>query len=237
MTWQRVLLDRLRRGSYIGAGVGAVVLACRPRLAPLVPDALGPAEPAAATAWAAATWPRRATAVQFRWRYGDGRSGFAGRGTARLAPPDSLRVDFRGPLGYSGAAVVVGDSVVWSEPRGDLDGLLGGVPLLWAALGAVRPPAAGSAVYGGTDPAGARWRFVTGADTLEYRAQDGPARVLEAEWRRDGRVRARSRTEYGTDTMPASARIDFPEAAARFELSVVARDTLVVFPPALWRRR
>ena len=211
--------------------------ACHPRPAPLVPDVLGPAEPGTAATWAAATWPRRPVAVQFRWRYGDDRSAFQGRGTARLAPPDSLRLDLRGPLGYSGAAVVVGDAVVWSEPRGDLDDLLGGVPVLWAALGAVRPPAPAAQVFGGVDTTGARWRFVTGDDTLEYRTRIGPARVLEAEWRRAGRVRARSRTEYGTDTMPARARIDFPEAAARFELSVVARDTLVVFPATLWRRR
>ncbi len=37
---------------------------------------------------------------------------YAGRGTARIVPPDSLRFDYAGPLGFgSGAAVVIGDSV------------------------------------------------------------------------------------------------------------------------------
>jgi hypothetical protein len=37
--------------------------------------------------------------------------------------------------------------------------------------------------------------------------------------------------------MPASAGIDFPEASARFELTVVAIDSGAVFPAELWRSR
>lgn len=230
------MLDHLRRVSYIGAIL--VTAACPGRPAPLVPVALAPADVHTAIAWARATLPRRPMAVQFRWRYRDERATWAGRGVARVAPPDSLRFDFRGPLGYSAAAAIVGDSVLWATPPGEFGALTRGIPLLWAALGAVRPPAADARVYALTEASRTLWRFVLGAsDTLDYVASERSLRLLEAEWRQGGRVRARSRTEWGLDGAPAAARIDFPEATARFELTVVGRDTTAAFAPALWRAR
>jgi hypothetical protein len=203
-----------------------------------VPAGLAPAARATAVEWALSTLPRRQTAVQFRWRYRDERAGYSGRGVARVAPPDSLRLDFRGPLGYSGAAAIVGDSVLWTRPPGEFRMLVRGIPLLWAALGAVQPPAEDAVVFGRQEPGRVVWRFVTGgADTLDYAARDTAVRLLEAEWRQGGKVRARSRTEYGVDGQPVAARIDFPEASARFELTVVARDTLAGIAPELWRAR
>jgi hypothetical protein len=81
------------------------------------------------------------------------------------------------------------------------------------------------------------WRFVQGEDTLDYRVATGRARLFEAEWRRQGRLEARSRTEMNGRAMPATARIDFPEAPARFEFTVGAVDTTAVFDSATWRRR
>jgi hypothetical protein len=93
-------------------------------------------------------------------------------------------------------------------------------------------------VYSLRAPRQTVWRFVVnGADTLDYVTSDSGPRLLQAEWRRGGKIRARSRTEFGDDGAPASARIDFPEASARFELTVVARDTLAALSPALWHRR
>ena len=236
MTWQRVALDRLRRVSYIGAGVLAV--ACRPRVDHLVPANLAPADRAAATAWAAATAPRTPTAVQFRWVYGDERVRYTGRGTARMAPPDSLRFDYRGTLGIGvGAAVVLGDRVAWADPRASFESLVPAVPLLWVAFGTVPPPGRDAVVFGGGQAPRTIWRYVQGRDTLDFVATEGAPRRLEAEWRQAGAVRARTVTEYDEHAMPASARIEFPEAAARFEITVVARDTLAVIAPVLWRRR
>jgi hypothetical protein len=236
LSFQRVALDRLRRVSYIAAGT--VVLACRGRPEPLLPAGLTPAERDSAVAWAVATLPRRQTAVQFRWRYRDERVGYSGRGVARMAPPDSLRFDFRGPFGYSGAAAIIGDSVMWTQPPGQFGTLVRGIPVLWAALGAVQPPAVDAEVFGRQEPGRVVWRFVHGAtDTLDYAVRDTAPQLLEAEWRQGGKVRARSRTEYGADGQPVTARIDFPEASARFEFTVVARDTLAAIAPGLWRAR
>ncbi len=231
---------------------------CPGRLAPLIPLPLAPGDRDSAVAWAAATVPAHRTAIRFRWKYQDDQKRWGGRGQARIAPPDSLRFDYVGPLGLgAGAAAVVADSAVWADPEKNFRSLVPAVRMLWAGLGIVRPPAADAAVFGARDAgnaggaggAGAAraaavadsgatlWRFVQGADTLDYRAAVGSSGVLEAEWRQGGKVQARSRTLFDVHEMPASARIDFPEARARFELTVVAVDSAATFDPAIWRGR
>src|SRR5262245_63144326 len=87
--------------------------------------------------------------MRFRWRYQDERVKYAGRGSARVAPPDSLRFDFAGPLNLgSGAAVVIGDSVAWADPEKNFRSLVPAIPMLWAALAMVRPPADDATVLG-----------------------------------------------------------------------------------------
>ncbi len=204
----------------------------------LVPLALAPVERDSATVWARGTLPARPTAIRFRWKYRDERLRAGGRGMARIAPPDSLRLDYATALNLAtGAGVVVGDSVLWADPSKDFHSLVRAVPMLWAAFGMVRPPADGAATFGLARTDGAVFRFVTGGDTLEYVASAGGPRTLQAEWRRHGAVVARSRTQLDGHAMPASARIDFPEAPARFEVTVVAVDTAAVIPPVLWRSR
>lgn len=200
--------------------------------------ALGPASRDSALAWTRATLPVTPVVIRFRWRYQDGRVRYAGRGSARIAPPDSLRFDYAGPFGLgSGAAVVIGDSVAWADPEKNFRSLVPAIPMLWASLGMARPPGEGAAVSGLENPGRAVWRFAAPGDTLNYVASVGAERTLEAEWRRDGGVIARSRTRLDPQGRPVGARVDFPEAAARFELTVVAVDTAAVIPPALWRSR
>jgi hypothetical protein len=207
---------------------------------------LAPVERDSALAWTRKTLPRTTVAIRFRWRYQDEQVKYAGRGSARIAPPDSMRFDYAGPLGLgSGAAVVIGDSVLWADPEKNFRSLVPAIPMLWAALGMVRPPAAETCVLGAVlvdSTAGRRrvvWRFAQVQDTIDYVATDSAGRitVLEAEWRqRDKRV-ARSRSALDTLQRPASARVDFPSGGARFELTVVAIDTAAVVAPALWRSR
>ena len=232
--------------SYIGAC--ALLAACPGphQLAPLVPLALPPASRDSALQWTNGTLPRTPTLIRFRWRYQDERVKYAGRGTARVVAPDSLRFDYVGPLGMgSGAAVVIGDSVAWADPEENFRSLVPAIPMLWAALGMTRPPADDATVFGtrlGDSTGRARrtaWRFAQVEDTLDYVVTDsaGHESIVEAEWRRRGKVVARSRSQLDSLERAASARVDFPEAPARFELTVVAVDTAAVIPPALWRSR
>lgn len=245
MSGQRVSLDRLRTLSYIGACV--LLAACPGPPAPLVPLPLAPADRDSAVAWTRARLPAGPVLIRFRWRYEDGRGRHAGRGSARIAPPDSLRFDYAGPLGLgSGAAVLIGERVAWADPEEHFHSLVPAIPLLWAALGIVQPPADGAAVFRQVDTTGSRrriiWQFAQDRDTLSYvatrdSAAGPPGELLDAEWRRRGKTVARSRSQLDAQGRPTSARVDFPEGSARFELTVVAVDTAAVIPPALWRRR
>jgi hypothetical protein len=234
LTRQRFSLDRLGTLSYIGAGL--TVLGCRGP-AELVPAALAPVARDSAVVWAQRTVPRHAAAIRFKWRYEDGKVNGGGRATVRLAPPDSLRLDFAATLGLaSGAGVIVGDSVMWADPDKDFRTLVRGAALLWASFGTVRPPAPDAGVSTLRDGDRVFWRFATADDTLAYLATTSPS-MLEMEWRRAGVVLARSRVTFDGRGWPTGGRSDFPDAGARFEFTVLAVDTTVVVPPALWRAR
>ena len=76
----------------------------------------------------------------FRWEYVDLALAAKGEGVARIASPDSVRLDFYldGGLG-GGFAILIGDSL--STPGGDdVRRYLPPVPLLWATLGRLRVP-------------------------------------------------------------------------------------------------
>ena len=208
--------------------------------------ALAPASRDSAVAWTRTTLPRTPTLIRFRWRYQDERVKYAGRGSTRIARPDSLRFDFAGPFNLgNGAAVVIGDSVAWADPEKNFRSLVPAIPMLWAAFALVRPPANDASVFGGqlvdsvTHKRRVFWRFVQVEDTLDYVVTDSAGResLLEAEWRRRGAVVARSRSQLDALRRPASARVDFPEAPARFELTVSAVDTAALIPPNVWRTR
>lgn len=237
-----------RAVSYIAAC--ALLAACPGShpLAPLLPAtlALAPASRDSAVMWTRRTLPRTATLIRFRWHYQDERVKYAGRGSARIAPPDSLRFDYGGFMNIgAGAAVVIGDSVAWADPEKNFRSLVPAIPMLWAAFAMVRPPASDAAVLGAQfvdslrHARHAAWRFAQVEDTLDYVVTDSAGResILEAEWRRRGAVVARSRSTFDAMQRPASARVDFPEAPARFELTVSVVDTAAVIPPNVWRSR
>lgn len=105
-----------------------VVGACAPRVHPLtgvpvvdrLPDSV---------------LPPGHTRLVFRWEYGDPIFSARGEGVARIAPPDSVRLDFFADGGMGGGyAILVGDRL--STPANDdARRYLPPVPLLWAALG------------------------------------------------------------------------------------------------------
>jgi hypothetical protein len=113
---------------------GAALAGCVPRLAPLT----GAPAPARFPATELGGAHRR---VVFDWEMNAGDIVARGNGAARIAPPDSVRLDFflAGGMG-GGAAVVVGDSVRLPS-EGDAADLLPPPPMLWAALGRLSLPA------------------------------------------------------------------------------------------------
>jgi hypothetical protein len=230
------LLDRPGARSYIAACVA--LTACRGHLAPLVPELLAPVAPDSIVAWTAPNGPARRVALRFKWTYRDDRRSGGGRGTLRIAPPDSMRIDWASALNIkSGAAVVIGDSLRWADPKEDYPSANArAIQLVWSALGIVRPPDSGVATFGMRDTAGAVWRVIQDRDTVAFRLTGTP-RMLQGEWRRAGRVMARSRTQLAAGGLPQGTRVDVPERSARFEITFVAVDSTAQFAPALWRSR
>lgn len=225
------------RAAYIAAGVW--LTACVGRPAPLIPEPIAVAAPESVAVWTAGTGPTRPTALRFKWRYHDERISGGGRGTVRVAPPDSMRVDWATTFNVkTGAAVLVGDSLLWADPKQEFpESPPPAVQVIWTALGLIHPPRAAMTVYAGRDSTRTVWRYVDGRDTVDFRLLTVEPRTLESEWRRDQRVMARSRTVLGPAGLPQSVRVDVPERPARFEITFVAVDTMATFPPALWRSR
>jgi hypothetical protein len=162
------------------AALALTVAGCAPRLRPLagapVPVRLPVAE-----------LPQGHRRVVFTWEMRDPEFHVRGEGVARLASPDSARLDFfvGGGLG-GGRAVLIGQTV--RTPGGDLARrLIPPAPLLWAALGRLAVPAARDTAVRvddgvlradvGAPPA---WRVTFRGDTLVRLDRVSGERV--AEW-------------------------------------------------------
>jgi hypothetical protein len=155
--------------------------ACAPRLTPLT-GAPQPAERLPRTAL-----PAGNRKIVFNWQLDDRDMTGRGEGVARIAAPDSARLDFYLAGGFgAGAAVLIGDSV--TAPGLDIVRRLVPPPtLLWAALGRVALPNLPDTVIK-TDGATTRadigrpvsWRLTFHGDTLVRAERVTGGRV--AEW-------------------------------------------------------
>src|SRR5688500_18604452 len=207
-----------RRGAVFYLAI--LALACGPR-APgaLVPAAAAPVDRAQVEAWAAGSGAEGHRLFRFRWQLQDERGAAGGRGTARLAAPDSVRLDVAGPLGAGrGSAVVVGDTALWTDPDDVIERLVPSYPLMWAMFGLVRPPPEGAALRGLRDSSVTIWESAAGADTVAYVRQRSPARLL-AEVRIAGKVVGRVETELAADGRPVTSRLTVPSVPARLDLT------------------
>lgn len=215
----------------------ALGAACGGGLAPMpIPAGLAPAGEAAAIAWADSTRPAESRDVRFRFLFQDDRSSAGGRGRARLALPDSIRFDVRGPLGSGqAAAFVVGDTAIWAEPEEDVKKLVPNFPLFWAMLGIVRRPDSGSHVRTLRDGTVTAWQFASGGDTVEYVRLASPEPRLIAEVRERGRRVGRVETRFGTDGLPSSSRLVVP-GKARLDLTFYQNTKAGVLAPETWAR-
>jgi hypothetical protein len=235
---QQLALDRLTvRSYYVGSAVVLLLLSCSGRPESIAPESLNPLEESTIRGWVAELQPGRAALYELRWTYTTQRGSARGRATVRFAPPDSLRFDYRGPFGRSGAAMVVGDSVLWSEPEEDVEQLIPVAPLFWAALGIPRDPPPGSMLYG--LEAGSRrvWQYVSNGDTLSYVVTGEPEFRLQAEVRRFDAVIGTTRAVLSDSTrLPEEASMTFPRSATLFVLNVVNVDTLTSHDPDVWKR-
>lgn len=124
----------MRSLTYVSLALSLSLLAaCTPRLSPLH-GTIAPARlPDSQLA------PGHRTIV-FRWDLEDQEMSARGDGAARVASPDSARLDFflAGGMGH-GAAVLVGDSLQTPGPD-EVRDMIPPPPMLWASLGRMAVP-------------------------------------------------------------------------------------------------
>jgi hypothetical protein len=162
----------------------------------------------------------------FLWSYADADFRAKGDGAARVAPPDSVRLDLFVGGGYgSGSAVLVDQQLV---TRGDdrIRNYLPPVPLLWAAFGRLAvPPAPDTAarvdgdtlrVEIGRDPA---WRATFTANELRR------IELIEG-----GRIQ-----QWVTRDSAGHVHYEHERARRTLDLTVTRVDTVTAFDAAIWR--
>jgi hypothetical protein len=167
----------------VAIGIQGLVTSCVPRLSPLT----GAAAPASALPRTAFTGHRN---IGFNWELQDRDMVARGEGVARLASPDSGRLDFflGGPFGGGGAAVLIGDSL--RLPASAVSDIVSRIvpppPLLWASLGRVALPNLPDTVIridGSTLRADVgspvAWRLTFRGDTLTRAERVDNGRVVE----------------------------------------------------------
>jgi hypothetical protein len=194
--------------------------ACRPpRVAPLE------GAPAPSRTLPRGTLPAGHRKIVFRWELRDGEMVTRGDGVARIASPDSVRLDFFLGGGFGGgAAVLIGDSLQVPGP----DALQGMVPpraLLWAALGRLDVPASADTtvrvdgtVLRADIGSPVQWRATFSGDTLSRLERVEGGRLQEWVARgADGAVRYRN------------------EGARRsLSLDIQRSDAVPPFDPSIW---
>jgi hypothetical protein len=230
---QCVVLDRPILLAYLGLlGAG-----CRSAPGSVVPRLTDPVTEGQVTEWVAATLPPDRQLHRFKWLFRDERASAGGRGSARVAPPDSMRFDVAGPFGSGAAsAVVVGDQALWTEPPDAIAKMVPNYPLMWAMFGVARLPHVGAELRGTINGATTAWQYAGAADTVEYvRTAGNPVRFT-ATVRQRGELIGRAETELSPDGTPLRSRLTVPSAPAQLDLTflMTKRDS---FAPDIWLPR
>ena len=236
---QWLALDRPARRAYYAVALAAALAggACGIRIPLLGPERLPPMDRDQIAEWVSAFHPGQPVHYELRWTYRTQQGTSRGRAAVRFVPPDSVRFDYRAPFGRSGAAVIVGDEMAWSEPEEDVGQLIQVAPLFWAALGLPRRPPDGWEVSGIAEGDVWTWRYAAQGDTLTYRARAvTPGGRLEAQMRSAGRTVGVVEVEFADSVLqPVSATMVFPGSASAVDFTVVAIDPIPAVDPAIWK--
>jgi len=197
-----------------------LVAACRPpRLEPLA------GMPVPVQSLPVGVLPSGHRKLVFKWEMQDGETRTRGDGVARVASPDSIRLDFFLGGGFgSGAAVMIGDSLRAPGPDAARK-LIPPRALLWAALGRLDLPAehdttvrVDAGVLRADIGSPTHWRATFRGDTLTRLERVDGGRLQE--W-----------VERGSNGV-----VQYRHEGARRTLSLVIQrsDAVPSFDPAIW---
>jgi hypothetical protein len=227
---QRFFVDRGVPLAYLLLALAA----CHPGAGEVVPAGAGPVSRDQVGRWVEQTRPRQNRLHKFKWLFQDERSSAGGRGSARVAPPDSLRFDVAGPFGSgAAAAAVVGDQSLWAEPPDAVKKLVPNYPLLWGMLGVARLPDDGEALRGGANGTVTTWQYAGATDTVSYARTAGPRGKLVTEVRHAGEVVGRAEAMLDSAGAPLRSRLVVPSVPAKLDLTFLST-TRADFAPEIW---
>jgi hypothetical protein len=235
---QRFPLDRPTLFLYLalcaagcaGSGVG--------KLPPsALPAGMGPATPEQVAAFVAAGAPEGNRQLRFKFKFKDPKGKVGGRGAARIAAPDSLRLDMQGPFGLGkGAAMVNGDSTEWIKGPDAIKRIVPDFRLMWSMLGFTRPPPDSAVLSASESGDVTAWSYATALDTVEYVRTGGATPSLVALVRKDGAVLGRSETFFGPDGAPTKSQLIVPGTSAKLDLTFTESTAPATFKPDTWVR-
>jgi hypothetical protein len=230
---QHLGLDRPLLLAYLGL----LGLGCRAQSAPVIPEGAEPVSVSQVAQWVASTSPSDHQLHRFKWLFKDERASAGGRGSARVAAPDSLRFDVAGPFGSGAAsAVVVGDQALWTEPPDAIAKMVPNYPLMWAMFGVARMPPEGSTLRGLTRGETTAWQYAGASDTVDYvRTVGNPVRLVTVV-RQGGQLIGRAEADVAPDGTPLKARLTVPSAPAQLDLTFLSSNR-ASFAPDIWLPR
>jgi len=229
---QRLLIDRPGPLAYLGLALA--VLGCRSAPGSVVPASAGPVSREQVTEWVLETRPDAHRLHRFKWLFRDDKSSAGGRGSARIAPPDSMRFDVAGPFGAEpAAAALVGETPLWAQPPDAIEKMVPNYPLMWGMFGVARLPEPGADLRGLADGSTIAWQYAEAGDTVEYvRTEGRPARMLTVV-RRAGELVGRAETTLDSAGAPLKARLTVPSVPAQLDLTF-SSTTRADFAPDIW---
>jgi hypothetical protein len=163
--------------------------------------------------------------ILFSWEYRERVGSARGEGAARIAPPDSVRIDlFLDNGNYGGFVILIADSIV-ATAQDEARRSLPPPALLWASLGVVRVQAPDTTVLIDGDTL----RAQLGVDPA-WRVAFGPASLARVDRIVRGRM---EETVERTD----STRVVYRQPGAGRSLELTIRQVIREpgFDPTIWR--
>ena len=168
----------------------------------------------------------------FDWELREGQSRFSGAGAARIATDYRARLDLFGPQDVPYLSAILREDRLLL-PAGVPARLVPPAPLLWSALGVIRPPAGAELIAAEVNGDGTR---------LAYRAEDGvwtfSARggvLVGAEWRSaNGARHTVELTGATAGAPPARALYRDWQEYRELVLELEQQEEVDEFPPETW---
>lgn len=183
---------------------------------------------------AARTLPAGSEVVAVRWHFRDAEMEVSGRGAVRVTPPDSLRVDVRGPLGFGRGTLVLTGPTAWADPESLVRQVLPSRSLIWAMFGVVQRPDSAERFERGGEGA-RRWlRVVESGAVVTTLELHGDTLAGVVRMRGDRMVGRLALVRDGSGRVVHATAEDL-ERNARLEFDIDNRTPSGAFPVEVWR--